>query len=34
MPLARWAKLMMMGQAAISIMLIVLVVADAVNALH
>ena len=34
MPLARWAKLMMMGQAAISIMLIVLVVADAVNTLN
>jgi uncharacterized membrane protein len=34
MPLARWAKLMMMGQAAISIMLVVLVAADAVNALH
>ena len=31
MPLARWAKLMMMVQAAISIMLIVLVVARAVN---
>ena len=34
MPLARWAKLMMMGQAAISIMLVVLVAADAVNALN
>jgi len=33
MPLARWGKLMMMGQSAISIMLVVLVVARAVNIL-
>jgi len=33
MPLARWAKLMMMAQSAISIMLVVLVVARAVNIL-
>jgi uncharacterized membrane protein len=33
MPLARWAKLAMMAQAAVSIMLVVLVVARAVNIL-
>jgi hypothetical protein len=33
MPLARWAKLTMMAQSAISIMLVVLVVARAVNIL-
>ena len=34
MPLARWAKLTMMAQSAISIAIIVLVVADAVNTLN
>jgi hypothetical protein len=34
MPLARWAKLTMMVQSSISIMLVVLVVARAVNILH
>jgi uncharacterized membrane protein len=34
MPLARWAKLTMMAQSAVSIAIIVLVVADAVNTLN
>jgi uncharacterized membrane protein len=34
MPLARWAKLAMMAQSSISIMLVVLVVARAVNILN
>ena len=34
MPYARWAKVMMMGQSAVSLMLVALVVARAINVLH